>query len=110
MQNSTPKKQTVIRVCNDPTCAKKGPESIMRKIKQTFGLVDGQKNSDYDLEYCGCVGSCDFGPNLLINDNIIIQRANPDTVIAEIKKASKAVTPTPEEKMANLDKVLDDLI
>ena len=108
MKNTTPK-QVVIRVCNDPTCAKKGPESIVRKIQQAFGLVDGQKNADYDLEYCGCLGNCDFGPNLSVNDNII-QRANPETIIEEIAKAAETIPPTPKEKMASLDKALDDFI
>lgn len=109
MKNTTPK-QTIIRVCNDPTCAKKGTESIIRKIKETFGLIEGQKNDNYDLAYCGCVGCCDFAPNLLINDSIVIQNANPHTVIEEITKAANTVVPTKKEKMANLDKVLDDLI
>jgi len=93
-----PKKDVVVRVCNDTTCTKKGPESIMRKIKEVFS----------DVEYCGCLGNCDFGPNVKVNNNIIIQGANQGTIIEEINKAAEKKAPTQEEKMANLDKALDE--
>ena len=109
MKNTTPKKQIVVRVCNDPSCAKKGSGHIMKIIEQVVGLIAGKKNMDYDLDYGGCVGCCEFGPNLTVNNELVL-RADKDTIVEEIAKAAEAVKLTPEEKQANLDKVLDDLI
>ena len=103
------KKPVVIRVCNEPSCANKGSGHIMKIIEKAIGLIVGDKNEKYDLNYSACVGCCEFGPNLLV-DNELVLRADKDTVMAEIDKASQAVALTPEEKMANLDKALDDLI
>ena len=44
----------------------------MQKIEQTIGLKAGHKNMEYDLDFCGCLGCCDFGPNLLVNNNLIL--------------------------------------
>ncbi len=104
-----PDKQIVIRVCNEPSCANKGAGHIMSLIEKAIGLIAGKKNEKYDLGYSACVGCCEFGPNLLV-DNELVLRADKDTVMDEIDKASKAVALTPEEKMANLDKALEDLI
>ena len=104
-----PKKQVVIRVCNEPSCSKKGSGRIMSVIEKSLGLISGKKNATYDLNYSACVGCCDFGPNLLV-DNELVLRADQDTVLGEINKAAKAITLTPAEKMANLDKALDNLI
>lgn len=109
MKDTTPKKQIVVRVCNDPSCAKKGSGHIMKVIEQMFGLIAGKKNTDYDLDYGACVGCCDFGPNLTVNDELVL-RADKDTILEEIAKAAEAVKLTPEEKKANLDKALDNLI
>lgn len=102
-------KQVIVRVCNEGPCAQKGAGGIMKKIEQMLGMVFGEKNDQYDLGTCACLGSCEFGPNLLVNNELIL-RAGTDTVMEEIKKATEAVALTPEEKMANLNKVLEDLI
>lgn len=81
----------------------------MKKIEETAGLLAGQKNDKYDLGYCGCLGCCDFGPNLLVNENLVIG-ASKENIMEEIAKASEATAPTLEEKEANLNKVLDNLI
>ena len=102
-------KQVIVRVCNEGPCAAKGAGGIMKKIEQTLGMVFGTKNENYDLGTCACLGSCEFGPNLLVNNELVL-RADKDTVMEEITKATEAVALTPEQKMANLDKVLEDLI
>ncbi len=99
------KKQKVIRACRNIHCAKRGAEKIMKKIEQEIGLQAGQKNSEYDLDYCGCLGCCDFGPNLLVNGNIILG-AETNTVMAEIKKASETEAPTEADKEAMLEQAL----
>lgn len=94
-------KQTVIRVCSNTSCKKRGAAGVMKKIEEAAG--------GYDLDYCGCLGCCDFGPNLLVNDNLVIG-VNKENVMGEIAKALETATPTPEEKEADLDKVINNLI
>lgn len=99
--------QTTIRVCSNTSCAKKGSASIMQKIEQSTGLIAGNKNSEYDLDFCGCLGCCDFGPNLLVNENLILG-AEKRTVMEKISEAAGNTPPTTEEKKANLDKTLKE--
>ncbi len=106
MPDSTPK-QVIVRVCNEPPCAEKGAGGIMKKIEQTLGMIFGTKNENYDLDTCPCLGSCEFGPNLLVNNNLVT-RASKDTVMAEINRAADTTALTMEEKQANLDKVLNE--
>lgn len=102
-------KQITIRVCNNCSCAKKGSGGVMKKIEETVGLTAGTKNSEYDLDYSACLGCCDFGPNLLVDGNLVLG-ADKNTVMDEVAKAANSTTPTLEEKEADLDKVLNDLI
>jgi len=81
----------------------------MQKIEQTTCLVAGKKNQEYDLDYSACLGCCDFGPNLLVDNNLVLG-AEKNTVMEEITKAANTTTQTTEEKEANLDRVLNDLI
>ena len=79
----------------------------MQKIEQTIGLKAGHKNMEYDLDFCGCLGCCDFGPNLLVNNNLILG-AEKNNVMEKIAEATGTPTPTLEEKKANLDKALKE--
>ncbi len=81
----------------------------MQKIERATGLKADAKNNEYDLDYCGCLGCCDFGPNLLVNNNIVLG-VDKNSVMEEIAKAAETETPTSEEKMAGIEKVLNDLI
>lgn len=99
--------QINIRVCNHTSCSKKGAASIMQKIEQSTGLKAGNKNSEYDIDICGCLGCCDFGPNLLVNNNLILG-AEKRTVIEKISEAAGITAPTAEEKEASLDKTLKE--
>lgn len=106
MKNSTPK-QIIIRVCNEGPCAQKGAAGIMKKIEQTVGMVFGTKNEKYDLGTCACLGNCEFGPNLMVNNNLVTG-VNKDNVMEEISKAGETAELTWEQKQANLDKVLNE--
>ncbi len=99
--------QIIVRVCSNTSCAKKGSASIMQEIEQSTGLKVGNKNAEYDLDFCGCLGCCDFGPNLLVNNNLILG-AEKRTVMEKISEAAGNTPPTTEEKKANLDKTLKE--
>ena len=101
MNDTTPKKQIVVRVCNEASCVERGAVGVIKKIEE--------EDADYDLVYCPCVGCCEFGPNLLVNNNLVLG-AKKEIVIEQIKEAAGTIAPTSEEKIASLEKVLEDLI
>ena len=81
----------------------------MQKIEKTVGLTAGTENEQYDLDYSACVGCCEFGPNLLVNGNVLLG-AEKDTVMTEIAKTAEMPVLSDEEKVVKLDQVLEDLI
>lgn len=99
MNDTTPKKTTV-RVCNEASCVGRGSVEIMKKIEEA--------GTDYDLDYCPCVGCCEFGPNLKVNDSLVLG-VKEGTVIEQIQEAVAATPQTAEEKMAHLDRIIEDL-
>ncbi len=98
-------KQIIVKVCNEPACEKKGAGGIMKKIEQAFGLLTGTKNDKCDLNYCACLGCCDFGPNILVNNNLVMS-VNKENVMEKITETASVVAPTQKEKEDNLNKVL----
>ena len=53
------------------------------------------------------MGGCDFGPNMLVNNNFVMG-ANPDNVMKKIAEAAETKPLTQKEKEENLDKLLED--
>ncbi len=104
------KKPAIVRVCQDCTCMENGVDKVVEKITAMTGLSMGEKNKEMDLDISGCLGGCDFGPNMLVNGNLVLG-INPDTVMDEIAKASETKPLTQKEKEEHLDKLLNgDLI
>lgn len=99
--------QITIRVCCNTSCAKKGSAGIMQKIEQSTGLKAGNNNSEYDIDFCGCLGCCDFGPNLLVNNNLVLG-VDKRNVMEKISEAAGITAPTAKEKEASLDKTLKE--
>lgn len=97
------KKQIVVKVCNGPRCSSRGASQIMEKIKkETRAEAD-----NYELEFTSCLGCCDFGPNMLVNDNFVLG-VTKYTAMDEIKKAALVTAPTATDKQANLNKALKE--
>jgi NADH:ubiquinone oxidoreductase subunit E len=101
------KKPTVVRVCQNYSCVENGSESVMKKIEDETKLKPGKKNTKYDLDYACCLGCCDFGPNMLVNDNLVLG-AKTDTVMEQIDEAALVKSRTQKEKEENLNKILDE--
>ncbi len=101
------KKPTVVRVCQDCSCTENGAEATLKKIEDEIGLTLGEKNKNFDLDSSACLGGCDFGPNMLVNNNFVMG-ANPDNVMDKIEKAAETEPLTQKEKEDNLDKLLED--
>ncbi len=77
-----------IRVCCGMTCAMRGARNMMKKIEDETGVKAGEKVGDTDLGYCQCVGYCHAGPNVAVNESLIVG-AKESTIMHDIDEAMK---------------------
>lgn len=70
-----------IRLCKTISCHMKGKERIARQLENELEIKFGETTKDklFTLEYCNCLGMCDQGPALLIDD-ILIPKVEPHLI------------------------------
>jgi len=68
--NVKPKGKFIIRLCQTISCDMQGKEKVARQLETDLGIEFGQTTPDgfFTLEYANCLGLCDQGPALLVND------------------------------------------
>ena len=76
-----PKGRFVIRLCRTISCDLEGKERVARQLENDLGVGFGQTTPDgrFSLEWANCIGMCDQGPALLVNDRVYT-RVTPDGV------------------------------
>lgn len=82
---STKKKgKFVIRLCQTISCDMAGKKALARQLENELGIKFGETTPDgmFSLEYTNCLGMCDQGPALLVNDEVYT-KVCPD-MISEI--------------------------
>jgi len=62
----------VIRLCGTISCELAGKEAIARQLESDLGIRFGETTTDgmFSLEWVSCIGMCDQGPALLVNDQV----------------------------------------
>lgn len=75
-----------IRVCDSRSCTVFGAHSVMDAITEETGLKPGEKNENYDVDWCGCLGWCSNSPNVEVDEKRIIMEADPKTIVQRIDK------------------------
>lgn len=70
--NSKPKGRNIIRVCRTITCDMKKKASIVKAIERELGIEMGETTKDrkFTIEYANCLGLCDEGPAMAINERV----------------------------------------
>ena len=65
----------VIRLCRTLSCDMQGKERVKRQLENDLGIRFGETTPDgsFTLEWANCMGMCDQGPALLVNDRIYTQ-------------------------------------
>ncbi|RJO74422.1 MAG: iron hydrogenase [Myxococcales bacterium] len=73
-----------IRLCQTISCDMKNKQRIARQLENELGVKFGQATPDgaFALEYANCLGMCDQGPAMLVNDRMYV-KVTPEKV-AEI--------------------------
>ena len=76
-----PKGRFVIRLCRTLCCDMAGKERVARQLCNDLGIQFGETTPDgkFTLEYANCIGMCDQGPALLVNDHVYT-RVTPEMV------------------------------
>ena len=65
----------IIRLCRTITCEMAGRDRVARQLENDLGIKFGETTADrkFSLYWSSCLGMCDQGPALLINDTIYTQ-------------------------------------
>lgn len=70
-----PQGQFVIRLCRTVACDMRGSDNVARQLVNDLGVDFGGTTPDgkFTLEWANCLGMCDQGPAMLVNENIYTQ-------------------------------------
>jgi [NiFe] hydrogenase diaphorase moiety large subunit len=62
----------VIRLCRTISCDMQGKSRVKRQLENDLGIRFGETTPDgkFTLEWANCMGMCDQGPALLVNDTV----------------------------------------
>ncbi len=60
----------IIKLCQSPTCHSKKNEKLLNFVSDLLNIKIGESNDYISLETCQCIGMCDKGPIMTINNNI----------------------------------------
>lgn len=70
--DTVPKGRFVIRMCRTISCQMAGAHNVARQLENDLGIEFGETTSDgrFTLEWANCLGMCDQGPAMLVNDKV----------------------------------------
>jgi [NiFe] hydrogenase diaphorase moiety large subunit len=76
-----PKGRFVIRLCRTISCDMACKDRVAKQLENDLGIKFGQTTPDgkFSLEWANCLGMCDQGPALLVNEEVYT-RVTPSTV------------------------------
>ncbi|MCK9559383.1 MAG: NADH-quinone oxidoreductase subunit NuoE [Candidatus Marinimicrobia bacterium] len=71
----------VLRLCQTISCDLAGKVNVARQLENELGIKFGETTKDgmFTLEYTNCLGMCDQGPAMLVNDRLFA-KVTPDKV------------------------------
>lgn len=84
---STEKKgRNIIRLCQTISCDLAGKDTIVKALERELGIKFGETTRDekFSLEFINCMGMCDQGPAMIIND-VVYTKLTPHKVVDILK-------------------------
>jgi len=80
-----PKGRFQIRLCQTISCDLASKSRVARQLENELGIAFGETTPDgrFSLEWASCLGMCDQGPALLVNE-CVYTKVTPDQVHAVI--------------------------
>jgi [NiFe] hydrogenase diaphorase moiety large subunit len=73
--------QMVFRLCRTLSCQLEGKDAVAAQLQNELGVSFGETTPDqlFSLEWANCMGMCDQGPAMLVNDTVYT-RLTPERV------------------------------
>ncbi len=70
--SEAPKGRFMVRLCRTISCDLAGKDALARQLENDLGIRFGETTKDgaFTLEWAACIGMCDQGPALLVNDRV----------------------------------------
>ena len=67
-----PRGRNIVRLCKTICCELKGKTDIEEALQRELGIEFGETSKDrkVSLEYTNCLGMCDVGPAMLVNERV----------------------------------------
>jgi NADH:ubiquinone oxidoreductase subunit E len=92
--STEPKGKFDIRLCRTLSCDFSGKREVAQQLENELGIKFGETTKDrlFSLEYCNCLGMCDNGPALLVN-NDVYTRVHPELVSDILEKYRRMFGP-----------------
>jgi len=90
----------VIRLCRTISCHMAGKDAVARQLRNDLGIEFGETTSDgrFTLEWAHCIGMCDQGPALLVNEQVFT-RVTPERVHLILDACRRAFGPNTVEPL-----------
>ncbi|MGO8684474.1 MAG: NADH-quinone oxidoreductase subunit NuoE [Thermoleophilia bacterium] len=78
---SEPAGEFVLRLCRTISCDMNGKDRVASQLENDLGITFGETTVDgkFTLEWSNCMGMCDQGPAMLVNDRVYT-RVTPEKV------------------------------
>ena len=87
--HTEPRGRNIVRLCRTIVCDMAGKKKVEEAIKRELGINFGETTKDkrITLEYTNCLGMCDVGPSMIVNERVYIKLDPEKTVniLNEIK-------------------------
>jgi len=84
----------IIRLCRTISCEMAGKAAVARQLENDLDIKFGETTSDgrFTLEWANCIGMCDQGPAMLVNDQVFT-KVTPEKVHDILEACEKAFGP-----------------
>jgi len=88
-----PQGRYVFRLCQTYSCELAGKQEVMAQLERDLGIKFGETSADgaFSLEFANCMGMCDQGPAMLVNDEIYT-KLTPNRIHEIVNDFRKRVT------------------
>ncbi len=86
----TPRGKHTIRVCRGTACHVRGGRSVLKVVKESLGIEDGEttKDMEFSLETVACLGTCFLAPVMMV-DRSYYGKLLPERVPSILQKFSQ---------------------
>ena len=84
--HSEPQGRIIVRLCRTIICDMAGKDSVQNAIERELGVKFGETTKDkkFTLQFTNCLGMCDQGPAMMVND-VVYGKLTPEKAVTILK-------------------------